>query len=162
MCVCGDSNRFLLVSKEVVPFFLHRNATNRLEKLVKDLDKEVSMDGLVDVIPVSYLTCYHRSDCVLFICEFLSGQMSSRQKVEASLRQLEREQALLQHQSADNLRKVEIETDRKRSLENECKQLVSAFTHSPHFITVSISGCGASFLIVPLDQHVTCDFTCLH
>ncbi|XP_058469318.1 rho-associated protein kinase 2-like isoform X2 [Solea solea] len=66
-----------------------RNATNRLDKLVKDLDKE----------------------------------MNSRQRVEASLRQLERERALLQHQSAENLRKVEIETDRKRSLENELNNL---------------------------------------
>lgn len=49
--------------------------------------------------------------------------MSGRQKVETSLLQLEREQALLQHQSAENLRKVEIETDRKRSLENECERL---------------------------------------
>uniref|UniRef100_A0A3Q0RXS9 Rho-associated protein kinase 2 n=1 Tax=Amphilophus citrinellus TaxID=61819 RepID=A0A3Q0RXS9_AMPCI len=49
--------------------------------------------------------------------------MNSRQKVEASLRQLERERALLQHQSAENLRKVEIETDRKRSLENELNNL---------------------------------------
>uniref|UniRef100_A0A3Q3LJH8 Rho-associated protein kinase 2 n=1 Tax=Mastacembelus armatus TaxID=205130 RepID=A0A3Q3LJH8_9TELE len=44
-------------------------------------------------------------------------------KVEASLRQLERERALLQHQSAENLRKVELETDRKRSLENELNNL---------------------------------------
>ncbi|XP_062268024.1 rho-associated protein kinase 2-like isoform X1 [Platichthys flesus] len=66
-----------------------KNATNRLDKLVKDLDKE----------------------------------MNSRQAVEASLRQLERERALLQHQSADNLRKVEIETDRKRGLENELNNL---------------------------------------
>lgn len=43
--------------------------------------------------------------------------------MEASLRQLETERALLQHQSADNLRKVEIEADRKRSLENECEHL---------------------------------------
>uniref|UniRef100_A0AAX7SCR3 non-specific serine/threonine protein kinase n=1 Tax=Astatotilapia calliptera TaxID=8154 RepID=A0AAX7SCR3_ASTCA len=57
------------------------------------------------------------------VCEFLSHQMNSRQKVEASLRQLERERALLQHQSAENLRKVEIETDRKRSLENELNNL---------------------------------------
>lgn len=49
--------------------------------------------------------------------------MSGRQKVEASLRQLERERALLQHQSSENLRKVEIETDRKRGLENECEHL---------------------------------------
>uniref|UniRef100_H2VBN2 non-specific serine/threonine protein kinase n=1 Tax=Takifugu rubripes TaxID=31033 RepID=H2VBN2_TAKRU len=50
-------------------------------------------------------------------------QMSGRQKVEASLRQLERERALLQHQSVENLRKVELETDRKRSLENELNNL---------------------------------------
>lgn len=49
--------------------------------------------------------------------------MSGRQKVEASLRQLERDRALLQHQSAENLRKVEIEIDRKRTLENECEHL---------------------------------------
>ncbi|KAM7395261.1 hypothetical protein PAMA_006836 [Pampus argenteus] len=66
-----------------------KNATNRLEKLVKELDKE----------------------------------MSSRQRVEASLRQLERERALLQHQSTENLRKVEIEADRKRGLENELNTL---------------------------------------
>ncbi|KAL6095871.1 rock2 [Pungitius sinensis] len=67
----------------------YKNATNRLDKLVKEFDKE----------------------------------MSSRQKVEASLRQLEREKALLQHQSAENLRKVEIESDRKRSLENELNNM---------------------------------------
>lgn len=50
--------------------------------------------------------------------------MSGRQKVEASLRQLERERALLQHQSVENLRKVELETDRKRSLENECEKSI--------------------------------------
>ncbi|XP_035473814.1 rho-associated protein kinase 2 isoform X2 [Scophthalmus maximus] len=66
-----------------------KNATNRLDKLVKELDKE----------------------------------MNSRQKVEASLRQLERERALLQHQSAENLRKVEMESDRKRGLENELNNL---------------------------------------
>uniref|UniRef100_A0A671WCK8 non-specific serine/threonine protein kinase n=1 Tax=Sparus aurata TaxID=8175 RepID=A0A671WCK8_SPAAU len=68
-----------------------QNATNRLDKLVKELDKEVRMGG--------------------------------GQKVEASLRQLERERALLQHQSSENLRKVEIETDRKRGLENELNNL---------------------------------------
>uniref|UniRef100_A0A4W6F5B5 non-specific serine/threonine protein kinase n=1 Tax=Lates calcarifer TaxID=8187 RepID=A0A4W6F5B5_LATCA len=69
--------------------FFPRNATNRLDKLVKELDKE----------------------------------MNSRQRVEASLRQLERERALLQHQSTETLRKVEIEADRKRSLENELNNL---------------------------------------
>lgn len=53
-------------------------------------------------------------------CDLAFAQMNSRQRVEASLRQLERERALLQLQSAENLRKVETESDRKRSLENEC------------------------------------------
>ncbi|XP_045916234.1 rho-associated protein kinase 2-like isoform X2 [Micropterus dolomieu] len=53
----------------------------------------------------------------------LDKEMSGRQKVEASLRQLERERALLQHQSTENLRRVEIEADRKRSLENELNNL---------------------------------------
>ncbi|KAK5903429.1 hypothetical protein CgunFtcFv8_007211 [Champsocephalus gunnari] len=57
------------------------------------------------------------------LVEELDKEMSSRQKVEASLRQLEREQALLQHQSAENLRKVDMEADRKRSLENELNLL---------------------------------------
>uniref|UniRef100_A0A3B3TJD2 Rho-associated protein kinase n=1 Tax=Poecilia latipinna TaxID=48699 RepID=A0A3B3TJD2_9TELE len=54
---------------------------------------------------------------------FLFYQMNSRQKVEASMRQLERERALLQHQSAENIRKVEMEADRKRILENELNNL---------------------------------------
>uniref|UniRef100_A0A8C3AQA6 Rho-associated protein kinase n=1 Tax=Cyclopterus lumpus TaxID=8103 RepID=A0A8C3AQA6_CYCLU len=53
----------------------------------------------------------------------LDHKCNSRQKVEASLRQLERERALMQHQSAENLRKVDIESDRKRSLENELNNL---------------------------------------
>ncbi|XP_050927797.1 rho-associated protein kinase 2b isoform X12 [Lates calcarifer] len=53
----------------------------------------------------------------------LDKEMNSRQRVEASLRQLERERALLQHQSTETLRKVEIEADRKRSLENELNNL---------------------------------------
>uniref|UniRef100_A0A8C7Y7B8 non-specific serine/threonine protein kinase n=1 Tax=Oryzias sinensis TaxID=183150 RepID=A0A8C7Y7B8_9TELE len=53
--------------------------------------------------------------------------MNSRQRVEASLRQLERERALLQHQSAESLRKVELEAGRKRCLENELNSLKDQF-----------------------------------
>uniref|UniRef100_A0A3B5KYR1 non-specific serine/threonine protein kinase n=1 Tax=Xiphophorus couchianus TaxID=32473 RepID=A0A3B5KYR1_9TELE len=58
-----------------------------------------------------------------FAFAFLFYQMNSRQKVEASMRQLERERALLQHQSVENQRKVEMEADRKRILENELNNL---------------------------------------
>lgn len=61
-----------------------------------------------------------------FVCGSLPHQMNSRQKVEASLRQLERERALLQQQSGESLRKAEIEVDRKRILENECEHLMTS------------------------------------
>ncbi|XP_064781721.1 rho-associated protein kinase 2-like isoform X1 [Oncorhynchus masou masou] len=67
----------------------YKTTTSHLEKLVKELEEE----------------------------------MSSRQRVESSLRQLERERALLQYQSAENLRKVELEADRKRCLENDLNSL---------------------------------------
>uniref|UniRef100_H2MBM6 non-specific serine/threonine protein kinase n=1 Tax=Oryzias latipes TaxID=8090 RepID=H2MBM6_ORYLA len=59
--------------------------------------------------------------------EWTRRHMNSRQRVEASLRQLERERALLQHQSAESLRKVELEAGRKRSLENELNSLKDQF-----------------------------------
>lgn len=46
-------------------------------------------------------------------------QVSSRKSLESSLRQLEREKALLQHKSLESHRKAESEADRKRCLENE-------------------------------------------
>lgn len=45
--------------------------------------------------------------------------MSGRKSLESSLRQLEREKALLQHKSLESHRKAENEADRKRCLENE-------------------------------------------
>src|SRR4029434_7702845 len=47
--------------------------------------------------------------------------MNSRQELESSLRQLEREKALLQHQRTESTRRVEMVTGRKRGLETECK-----------------------------------------
>uniref|UniRef100_A0A3Q3G7T1 non-specific serine/threonine protein kinase n=1 Tax=Labrus bergylta TaxID=56723 RepID=A0A3Q3G7T1_9LABR len=48
---------------------------------------------------------------------------SYRKSLESSLRQLEREKALLQHKSLDSHRKAESEADRKRCLENEVNSL---------------------------------------
>lgn len=61
--------------------------------------------ALFDVLKNSYFT-------FLF-------QVGNRKSLESSLRQLEREKALLQHKSLESHRKAESEADRKRCLENE-------------------------------------------
>lgn len=45
--------------------------------------------------------------------------MNARQAAEESLRELEKEKALLKHQRTASIRKAGLETDRKRVLENE-------------------------------------------
>uniref|UniRef100_A0A8C2XTE5 Rho-associated protein kinase n=1 Tax=Cyclopterus lumpus TaxID=8103 RepID=A0A8C2XTE5_CYCLU len=50
-------------------------------------------------------------------------QVSGRKNLESTLRQLEREKALLQHKSLESNRKAESEADRKRCLENEVNSL---------------------------------------
>lgn len=45
--------------------------------------------------------------------------MNARQAAEDSLRELERDKALLTHQRSQSIRKAGLETDRKRLLENE-------------------------------------------
>ncbi|XP_031436747.1 rho-associated protein kinase 2 isoform X3 [Clupea harengus] len=53
----------------------------------------------------------------------LDEETNSRKNLESSLRQLEREKALLQHKSVESHRKAESEADRKRCLENEVNSL---------------------------------------
>uniref|UniRef100_A0A8C5GVC6 Rho-associated protein kinase 2 n=1 Tax=Gouania willdenowi TaxID=441366 RepID=A0A8C5GVC6_GOUWI len=57
------------------------------------------------------------------ISKELEEEVSSRKNLELSLRQLEREKALLQHKSMESHRKAENEADRKRCLENEVNGL---------------------------------------
>ncbi|XP_049914885.1 rho-associated protein kinase 2-like isoform X2 [Epinephelus moara] len=89
----------------------------RLHKLEEQLDHEMQAKDELEH------KCKNATNRLDKLVKELDKEMSSRQKVEASLRQLEMERALLQHQSAENLRKVEIETDRKRGLENELNNL---------------------------------------
>uniref|UniRef100_A0A4W4H1T3 non-specific serine/threonine protein kinase n=1 Tax=Electrophorus electricus TaxID=8005 RepID=A0A4W4H1T3_ELEEL len=58
--------------------------------------------------------------------EELENKYSVRTRVEDFLRKLERENALLQHQNTETVRKADLETERKRGLENEGES-----THSP-------------------------------
>ncbi|XP_053192423.1 rho-associated protein kinase 2-like isoform X2 [Scomber japonicus] len=89
----------------------------KLHQLEEQLDHEMQAKDELEH------KCKNATNRLDKLVKELDKEMNSRQKVEASLRQLERERALLQHQSAENLRKVEIESDRKRSLENELNSL---------------------------------------
>lgn len=57
------------------------------------------------------------------ITKELDEEMNSRKGLESTLRQLEREKALLQHKSVESHRRAESEADRKRCLENEVNSL---------------------------------------
>ncbi|XP_017157833.1 rho-associated protein kinase 2-like isoform X2 [Poecilia reticulata] len=94
----------------------------------KDLQKkvnllEVQLDHEMQAKDELEQKCKNATNRLDKLVNELDKEMNSRQKVEASMRQLERERALLQHQSAENLRKVEMEADRKRILENELNNL---------------------------------------
>ncbi|MBN3316190.1 ROCK2 kinase, partial [Atractosteus spatula] len=53
----------------------------------------------------------------------LDEEIASRKHLESSLRQLEREKALLQHKNVEYQRKAENEADKKRCLENDVNSL---------------------------------------
>uniref|UniRef100_A0AAY4D1X6 non-specific serine/threonine protein kinase n=1 Tax=Denticeps clupeoides TaxID=299321 RepID=A0AAY4D1X6_9TELE len=53
----------------------------------------------------------------------LDEELNVRKQVESSLRQLEREKAMLQHQRTESSRKIEHQADKKRLLENEVLSL---------------------------------------
>ncbi|XP_059373283.1 rho-associated protein kinase 2-like isoform X2 [Carassius carassius] len=67
----------------------------------------------------------YRSNCSRLekITKELDEEINSRKGLETTLRQLEREKALLQHKSVESHRRAESEADRKRCLENEVNNL---------------------------------------
>uniref|UniRef100_A0A8C1FLV8 Rho-associated protein kinase 2 n=1 Tax=Cyprinus carpio carpio TaxID=630221 RepID=A0A8C1FLV8_CYPCA len=67
----------------------------------------------------------YRSNCSRLekITKELDEEVSGRKGLETTLRQLEREKALLQHKSVESHRRAESEADRKRCLENEVNSL---------------------------------------
>lgn len=52
-------------------------------------------------------------------------QVNARQAAEESLRELEKEKALLKHQRSASIRKAGQETDKKRLLENEGENITN-------------------------------------
>ncbi|XP_060781167.1 rho-associated protein kinase 2 isoform X3 [Neoarius graeffei] len=89
----------------------------KLHSLEEQLNNEMQAK---DELEHKYRTSSARLDK---IAKELEEEMSSRKALESSLRQLEREKALLQHKSIESHRKAESEADRKRCLENEVNSL---------------------------------------
>ncbi|XP_061667989.1 rho-associated protein kinase 2-like [Syngnathoides biaculeatus] len=97
------------------------NKKEQLQKKLNELEEQLDHEMQAkDELEHKFRNASNRLDKLV---KELDNEMNSRQRVEASLRQLERERALLQHQSTENQRKVDIETDRKRGLENELNNL---------------------------------------
>ncbi|KAK0132271.1 Rho-associated protein kinase 2 [Merluccius polli] len=90
---------------------------DKIHRLEEQLDHEMQAKDELDH------KCRHATSRLEKLVKELDEEMSSRQGVESSLRQLERERALLQHQSAESLRKADAELERKRSLENELNSM---------------------------------------
>uniref|UniRef100_A0A8C5GVQ4 Rho-associated protein kinase 2 n=1 Tax=Gouania willdenowi TaxID=441366 RepID=A0A8C5GVQ4_GOUWI len=92
-----------------------------LQKKLCDLEVQMNNNKQVkDDLELKYRATTGRLEK---ISKELEEEVSSRKNLELSLRQLEREKALLQHKSMESHRKAENEADRKRCLENEVNGL---------------------------------------
>ncbi|XP_046722541.1 rho-associated protein kinase 2 isoform X2 [Silurus meridionalis] len=92
-----------------------------LQKKLHSLEEQLNIEMQAkDELEHKYRTSSARFEK---ITKELEEEISSRKTLESSLRQLEREKALLQHKSVENHRKAENEADRKRCLENEVNSL---------------------------------------
>ncbi|XP_051945717.1 rho-associated protein kinase 2-like [Xyrauchen texanus] len=89
----------------------------KLHCLEEQLNNEMQAK---DEIEQKYRSNFNRLDK---ITKELDEEINGRKALETSLRQLEREKALLQHKSVESHRRAESEADRKRSLENEVNSL---------------------------------------
>ncbi|KAK0132558.1 Rho-associated protein kinase 2 [Merluccius polli] len=101
----------------------HQNMINRngesaaLQKKLHELEEHLHNEMQVkDELEHKYRAATGRLDK---ISKELEEEVSGRKSLESSVRQLEREKALLQHKSLESHRKAESEADRKRCLENE-------------------------------------------
>ncbi|XP_039897667.1 rho-associated protein kinase 2 isoform X1 [Simochromis diagramma] len=92
-----------------------------LQKKLRHLEMQMNNDKQVkDDLEQKYRAATTRLEK---LSKELEEEVSSRKNLESSLRQLEREKALLQHKSLESHRKAESEADRKRCLENEVNNL---------------------------------------
>ncbi|XP_053700966.1 rho-associated protein kinase 2 [Synchiropus splendidus] len=92
-----------------------------LQKKLRQMEVQLNNEKQVrDDLDHKYRATSSRLDKV---SKELEEELCSRKTLESSLRQLEREKALLQHKSLESQRRAEGEADRKRCLENEVNSL---------------------------------------
>ncbi|KAI1895124.1 hypothetical protein AGOR_G00103060 [Albula goreensis] len=96
-------------------------ASDQLQKKLQQLEEQLNMEMQAkDEIEHRYRTASSRLEKV---SKELDEEVTGRKSLESTLRQLEREKALLQHKSVESHRKAESEADKKRCLENEVNSL---------------------------------------
>ncbi|CAL8298905.1 unnamed protein product [Boreogadus saida] len=105
----------------------HQNLINKndesaaLQKKLHEMEEHLNSELQVkDELEHKYRAATARLDKV---SKELEEEVSGRKALESSVRQLEREKALLQHKSLESHRKAESEADRKRCLESEVNGL---------------------------------------
>ncbi|KAM8834370.1 LOW QUALITY PROTEIN: rho-associated protein kinase 2 [Synchiropus picturatus] len=92
-----------------------------LQKKLRQMEVQLNNEKQVrDDLDHKYRATSSRLDK---ISKELEEELCSRKTLESSLRQLEREKALLQHKSLESQRRADGEADRKRCLENEVNSL---------------------------------------
>ncbi|KAJ8333083.1 hypothetical protein SKAU_G00419790 [Synaphobranchus kaupii] len=92
-------------------------ASAQLQKKMQQLEEKLGVEMQAkDEIENKYRTTSSRLEKV---SKELDEEVSGRKSLESTVRQLEREKALLQHKSVESHRKAESEADKKRCLENE-------------------------------------------
>ncbi|XP_067278312.1 rho-associated protein kinase 2 isoform X3 [Pseudorasbora parva] len=92
-----------------------------LQKKLHSLEEQLN----IEMQAKDELEQKYRSNCSRLekITKELDEEINGRKVLETSLRQLEREKALLQHKNVESHRRAESEADRKRCLENEVNSL---------------------------------------
>lgn len=93
----------------------------QLQKKIHQIEEQLSGEMQAkDELESKYRAVTSRLEKIL---KELDDEMNSRKNLESTVRQLEREKALLQHKHAEYQRKAENEAEKKRSLENDVNTL---------------------------------------
>ncbi|XP_054035835.1 rho-associated protein kinase 2 isoform X1 [Dryobates pubescens] len=98
-----------------------QSSKNEFQKKLSKLEEQLSNElQAKDELEQKYRSTNTRLEKIV---KELDEEITSRKNIESTVRQLEREKALLQHKNTEYQRKAEHEADKKRNLENEVNSL---------------------------------------